>query len=232
MSFQQLRLGLERGVDGRSLAWALDFPGAFAYGKDDNEALEKLPESFINYRNWFGQHIAENWVDSSRFEPKVVETLDSLVTDDNCTFNAFFEDDRRPLEAVEILHALKVHTWQRQELLDGVRPLSAEVMTRMLPGQRWNINGILNHIGRTEFRYLVALNLPLPPDEILVHNPYRVLELSFEAVQKLLPKLEGDGAVLDRGGEFWSARKLLRHLLWHQRDHIDHIRKTVRMASQ
>lgn len=232
MNFLQVRLGLERGNESRTLAWALDFPGAFAYGKDDAEALEKMPEALANYKTWQWHHDGEKWENAARIELQVVETFDTFITADGNTIYAFFEDDRRPLQTIEIVQALKMHTWQRQELLEGVRSLSSEIMTRMLPGQRWNINGILNHIGRTEIYCLESMELPIHSAEFsLVHNPFRILELSFELIQNLLPKLEGDAAVRDQGGELWSARKLLRRLLWHQRDHIDHIQQILEIAN-
>lgn len=232
MSSSQLRVGLERDVEGRSLAWALDFPGAFAYGKNNAEALEKLPDSLLEYERWIGQHSDGNWVSLAEFEQQVVESFDIYLNNENGTVNAFFEDDRRPMEAKEIDKALKLHTWQRQDLLTEVENLSPQLMTRMLPGQRWNINGVLNHIARTEIQYLGSLKLPLPKGEFLVHNPFKLLELSYEMVQKALPGLEGNARIVDNDGELWSARKLLRRLLWHQRNHIEHIRQIVEMVNE
>ena len=232
MSFLPVHVGLERGVEDRSLAWALDFPGAFACGKNDTEALAALPQALAEFESWIGQHDNTNQVSIAEFKIQVEESFDSFVTDENVTVNAFFEDDRRPLRTVEIEQALKIHTWQRQDLLAGVRNLDPEMMTRMLPGQRWNINGILNHIGRTEIRYLGYLDLPLPTAELLVHNPFKILEFSYTLVQKTLPRLAGNTAVLDQDGELWSARKLVRRLLWHQHDHIEHIQQIVEIANQ
>jgi hypothetical protein len=135
------------------------------------------------------------------------------------------------LEAEEIGKGLKIHSWQRQELLAGVKDLKPELMTRILAGQRWNINGILNHVGRMENWYLANLNLPLPSPEFLVHNPFRILDLSYALVQKTLPGVAENSTVFEKDGELWSARKLLRRLLWHQRDHIEHIKQIVELAN-
>jgi len=43
----------------------------------------------------------------------------------------------------------------------------------------------------------------------------------------LLPKLEGVKKVLGVDGEFWSPRKVLRRALWHERDHVEHIKKLI-----
>jgi len=34
-----IQIGMERNVEGRTIAWALDYPGVFTYGADDAEAL-------------------------------------------------------------------------------------------------------------------------------------------------------------------------------------------------
>jgi|GEM_PF-382599 len=232
MSLLQVRVGLERSPESRSLGWALNFPGAFAYGKNDAEALEKLRESLIIFEHWIGQHSDKNWLQLTEFKLQVEESVDTFVPNEYNTVTSFFEDDRRPLETVEIERVLQIHRWQRQDLLAGVKNLRPEMMTRMLPGERWNINGILNHIGRTEVLYLSFLELPLPTAELLVHNPFKILEFSYALVQKTLPSLAGNTAVLDQDGELWSARKLVRRLLWHQRDHIEHIQQIVEMANQ
>ena len=232
MSSPQLRVGLERGVEGRSLAWALNFPGVFAYGNSDAKALEALPQVFADFEIWLGQRSRTSRLPLANLEIPVEESFDVILTDENYPVNAFFEDDRYPLDAEEIENAAKIHSWQRQDLLAGVKDPEPELMTRMLPGQRWNINGILNHIGRTEIRYLYKLNLPLPREDLLVHNPFKILELSYGIVQKALPGLEGNTRVVDVDGELWSARKLLRRRLWHQRDHIEHIQQIVEMADQ
>ncbi|HSN93438.1 MAG TPA: DinB family protein, partial [Anaerolineaceae bacterium] len=181
--------------------------------------------------HWVGQHTDLNWVKLAKFDLQVEEKFDTLPTDESTTINAFFQDDSRPLDRLEIGQAVLIHAWQRQDLLETVKNLTPDLMTRMLPGQRWNINGILNHIGRTETRYLAYLDLPLPTAELLVHNPFKILELSYELVQKYLPELTGSTAILEHDGEFWSARKLVRCLLWHQRDHCKQIQQIVEMAN-
>src|SRR5450830_446634 len=100
MSFLQVRVGLERNPESRSLAWALDFPGAFAYGKNDAEALEKLPESLIIFEHWIGQHSDKNWVRLAELKLQIEESVDTLIRNENNTVTTFFEDDRRPLETV------------------------------------------------------------------------------------------------------------------------------------
>jgi hypothetical protein len=44
---------------------------------------------------------------------------------------------------------------------------------------------------------------------------------------EILPGLSGSKQVMGIDGEFWSPRKLLRRAVWHEYDHIAHIRKLL-----
>ncbi len=63
----QLRTGLELNFSGRVLAWALDHPGCFAYGEDEQEALLRLPQAFIAYQHWVHFKAGErSWLQDKR----------------------------------------------------------------------------------------------------------------------------------------------------------------------
>ena len=47
-----IQIGLERNVEGRTLAWALDHPGVFTYGADDAEALLLMPREILKFESW------------------------------------------------------------------------------------------------------------------------------------------------------------------------------------
>ena len=123
MILEQLRIGLERNVEGRSLAWALDLPGAFAYGSDDAEALSNIPTAVEAYQAWIGWHCQESWLKTTPIKMQVLESLDSFTNSQGITISALFENDRTPLAAIEIDQALQMHAWQRQDLLAGVAAL-------------------------------------------------------------------------------------------------------------
>jgi uncharacterized damage-inducible protein DinB len=138
--------------------------------------------------------------------------------------NAFFRSDLLPLSAEEIQKALQIYDWQREELLAGVETLPKDLLSRQFEGQRWTIEGILEHIARVERWYFSRLGFEISlPDDC--SDPLQLLTLSAEGVRRSLPETEGWDQVFEHQQEKWSARKLTRRLLWHQRDHIDHIRE-------
>ncbi len=45
--------------------------------------------------------------------------------------------------------------------------------------------------------------------------------------QAQLVTLVGDGSAVSKWGELWSARKVLRRTLWHERDHTQQIARLL-----
>ena len=58
------RVAIENNNEGyRSIAWALEHPGCYAYGEDADKALENLPKAIRDYSHWIGRHETP-WVDA------------------------------------------------------------------------------------------------------------------------------------------------------------------------
>ena len=51
-----LKIAVENGIDHRSIAWALDFPGSYADGPDASTAILTMPQAFLKYCDWVGTH--------------------------------------------------------------------------------------------------------------------------------------------------------------------------------
>jgi len=59
------------------------------------------------------------------------------------------------------------------------------------------------------------------------NDPFERLDGIRKQVKTVLPSLIGKDLVKGKEGEFWSPRKLLRRVLWHEKDHIHHIYKLI-----
>ncbi len=221
-----IQIGLERNVEGRTLAWALDYPGVFTYGADDAEAILRMPREMLRFESWFNLRADEPWVHLEGLDMHIDETFDSnqvLAEGKMHAVHAFFRSDLVPLTPQDVEQTLLIFNGQREELLAGVETLPHDVLKHQFDGQRWTIEGILEHIARVEQWYFSRLGFEFPLS-IDANDPLNLLNISTTATNELLPKLEGVDSVLEYRQEKWSARKLVRRLLWHQRDHIDHIR--------
>src|SRR5512143_828786 len=100
-----IQIGLENNFEGRSLAWALDLPGCFAYGADGTEALLKVPHAVLSYANWIASHTPDSWLaDLGDFDVRLVDTWDCFG------MNEAFEVV--PLSAAG--DVIEVNAWFRQ----------------------------------------------------------------------------------------------------------------------
>jgi hypothetical protein len=107
----QIRIGLEENIEGRDLAWALDYPGCFAYGEDETEALIRLPRELLKYEVWIKDHTSDPWVDFKDMNMHVAERYETFHLGEDYKpappgegyeINAWFIDDWRPLSEDEI----------------------------------------------------------------------------------------------------------------------------------
>jgi hypothetical protein len=233
----RFRVGLENNNDGRTIAWALEHLGCFAYGTDDRAALAAFPQEARSYAAWVGAH-GGNWLPADeKVEAIREETFDVYYVDPSFEripgghggmVESFFLYDWKPLTGTEVQRALQLLAWTRADLLGVVGGLSAEQLARQPSGERWDINGILNHIGGAEWWYQERLGHPWPAaEDDLPSQPFERLGLVRDHFNSLLPEFEGVKQVVGLDGEFWSPRKVLRRALWHERDHTQHIRKLL-----
>ena len=226
----RIRVGLENKFEGRrSIAWALDYPGAFSYGVDGSEALMRLPQALIQFSGWANRHAGLEWVRLDDFDVRLEETWETYTiprgwnpSKGEVEISSWFRDDWRPLDAVEVARGLEALRWSRTDLLKIVSDLGAEKLDEQRDGERWSIRGILAHIATAEWWYLDRFGLIAPRNE-LPKDPYERLNLVRLTLERSLPDLAGVEKVIGRDGEFWSPRKMLRRALWHEIDHIGHI---------
>lgn len=232
-----IRVAIENNNEGRSIAWALEHPGCFAYGADAGEALRNFPEAARTYAEWIARHAPAHFAFDPRDEIVNEESFDVYFVDKafepvdpgrGSMVESFFRHDWKPLTPGQIESALDILLWSRADLLATVEGLDATTMSRKLAGERWDISGILNHIGAAEWWYQERIGYPDPlVEEDLSPAPFERLRSTRDHFRQLLPRLEGLNHVVGLDGEFWSPRKVLRRLVWHERDHTEHIRKLL-----
>jgi len=232
------QIGLENGDEGRSQAWVLGYPGCFAYGADGNLAIAAAPQAIREYAAWIVAHCGEEWLVLDDLAVRLDETYQVFNIDPNYdlveqgyTVNAFFRHDWKPLQPFEIDGGLKVLSWSRSDLIETVSSLSSETMLRLHPGERWNILGVVRHVAGAEWWYLDRLGLAFPREH-LREDPFERLGQVRERLAEVLPALSGSKQVIGVDGELWSPRKLLRRAAWHERDHVQHIRKLIELSSK
>jgi hypothetical protein len=228
------RVGIENNNEGRSVAWALEHPGCFAYGGNSTAACLNLETAIQIYATWILKHDLNTWLNFDDVDIRPEETWDVYFIDDNLdkiegdgySVESFYRYEWKPLVREDVERAIKMLSWSRADLLKVISGLSSEKMNATYVSERWSINGILGHIAGAEWWYIDRMGLAIPKEE-LSKDPLERLSQSRSLLNKSLPKLVGVSRVVGLEGEFWSPRKILRRALWHELDHIRHIQKLL-----
>ena len=229
----KLIIGLENGFEGHSIAWALDYPGCFSYGKDGSEALVGAPQALLAYQAWLNSHTADSWLkDLGDFDVKLVETWHYYEVDENYDVveqgngvNAWFRHDWKPLTALEARRGVELLDWGRVDLLALLAGLSLQKLDEPISGERWTRRGILAHVATIQWWLADRLNKTTLSRAQLPKDPFERLPVTSAMLDQAIHDLAGEELVLGKAGEFWSPRKLLRRAAWHVRDHIEHLHK-------
>jgi len=229
----RLSIGLENGFEGHSIAWALDYPGCFSYGKDGSEAIIAIPLALLAYKTWMESHTSQSWLkDLGDFDVNLVETWQFYEVDENYNLvehgkgvNAWFRHDWKPLTALDARRGVEVLGWGREDLLALLAEIPIQKLDEPVPGERWTRRGILAHVATIQWWLLDRLDQASLSRAQLPKDPFERLQETSKNMDQAINHLAGEELVLGKEGEFWSPRKLLRRAAWHLRDHIEHIRK-------
>jgi hypothetical protein len=219
-----IHAGIDRGFDRGAAAWALDLHGCVSTGASEADAIDRLPDRVDAFVAWLA-------ASGERAEPpgadvQVVERCDSYLLEDGYEVNATFEADRRRVSEREAEVALRWLELAHQRLTRaiaaaGTGPLSGEGRTR---------DEMLGHIARAE-RWLATR---VEPDQAAIAFPREDLpiERQLDANQAfvrdhVLRAAGGDGiqSRVDSKGEGWTARKILRRLVYHVLDHAEELER-------
>lgn len=234
------------GVDaaGRVEAWVATRPGCVVFAESESEALRRIPAAVDEYdRRLVRCGLHSIWNDPSValrasstnagtdvWIAERVSVPEALVHGNTA---AFFAWDARPAAAHEIDATLHVLSRSRQELLDVVHGLDAARWAQQRPGggQRTVVD-VLRHVANVEWWYVSRIvDFPVPgdgyPDDVETFLLWTRNRVS-DRLKKLSAVERARTVVPDPdSGERWSARKVLRRLIYHELYHIRQLRKLV-----
>jgi hypothetical protein len=213
-------------MDARWIAHVPDLPGCFTADPNLDLALKAVPAGIDAYLTWCRGHGLRV---SGLSAPMIVgEVIRSWTYEADQEVNAFFAADRPPVTSEELPEYEHLLGATRRDLIAAVDGLRIEQMEREFPGERWPILGIMRHVANAEWWYLDRMGMSFPRSQ-LVEDPFERLDQVRGHLLDSLPALGQRQSVLVMGGEIWSARKVLRRALWHERDHVQHLQRLRRM---
>lgn len=206
-------LYLESESSGRTHAHVLAVPGCFATGETRDAAFTAVTD--ILHRQFPDQPVALS------------------VAEESSADHPIFAPERQPMSRAEVDHFLAVAAQNRAELLALVQPL-VPAMRRWQPtADQMSINDIVRHIGVAEWWYTTRLlgKLPKPPHlplmKFLAHTRQTAVSHLRTLTDEQLTAVITQPYRTNAPQEEWSARKLLRRLLEHEREHITQIHEIL-----
>lgn len=225
---------LEVAEDGNWTAHLLDLPGCVAFGRDRAEALAALQRDLGDYLAWLNRYGEPR----PEIEPPVTFAVAELVRNVSPARAsgekvACFGPDRVPLSESDIAQQLRLMRYARTDLdalLDALSPGSLDVV---VPGGERTVRDIARHIGSAECWYLTRLELD---DDPVISSLYDALHVDLRsglaAIQVEAERRISSWSAAERGAivtpnhltpygdEVWTARKVLRRFIEHQREHL------------
>jgi len=218
----------EVGEDGGCLLFTLNPPGLLARGKSVDEAMARASQAAQALDLFLeGCGRPYPWVGPN---PSIIvaETLRRRGNVANGNTSVTFSADRVSVEAEEIPRFLALQAHLRNELLElrDLIPLDAYGF-RSLP-HRMTIQEQLSHLASCDRWYLSRLwsNLPKLPRS---KDVWDKLAMNRERVRdKLLALTSEDLALIKRTeGEVWTCRKMMRRFMYHERFHLDTVKRDL-----
>lgn len=209
--------------------WIAHVPALFGcfYTDDTREAaLAGLPAAIGDYFAWKRDRGDISAPPANAIAVEVDEIHRAWILPPNYEVNAFFAADAPPLSPEEIAAIVRLLEWTRADLLSAVAGLTEDELSREIGGERWPLRGILQHVGGGEWWYLDRIHLAFPREEV-PEEPFARLEKVRTRLRAELPGLAGANKIVEREGELWSPRKMIRRAVWHERDHTAHIWKLL-----
>jgi predicted RNase H-like HicB family nuclease len=226
----RFRIAVEDIEPDHWIAWALDLPGCYSSAKTSDEAVARVPESIAGYFSWVSRYDSALPVPQEPAEIEIVERFRSFPSrkDPEYLVNAFFDDDRRLVGYWDVVTAQRLLDWSRASLFQIIQTADRRKLARPIPGEvQGSIAGILGHIAGAENWYLGMLGLALEQNRIPEDPLERLEQVRLRAGEQFW-KLIGEARITENKDEQWSARKIIRRTLWHERDHARHIERLLR----
>jgi predicted RNase H-like HicB family nuclease len=201
--------------------------GCFAVGSTPDEALERLRRTITEYLTWLISHdeAPAPSADTAEVEIEIAEEVSTPGSYPRRPGEslAFFAAEEEPLSYHDLQTAVRLMEHARRDLLEFLRDVP-ETLLHWQPGpDEWSIAETLLHMAHAEASYIARL------DEQSERTPFpQLTAIRSWAYHRLgrLTEVELSRVTVHRG-EKWSARKVLRRFLEHDREHTAYIRSLL-----
>ncbi len=220
-------VALEVGEDGWCMAQVPELPGCFTKAPTQEEALGLLPAEIADYLQWLRDCGEKAPPKNEPIEVKVMETFHIPNEVAKGATSAAFTHDLKPLTKKELEWYLRLLLHSRSRLVAYLEKLEKEFggwgeeffkLLRWRPSEESrSILENVYHIFTAEAWYLARL----AKEPVKDWEHYEVLrQLTIDRLRRLTPEERRQKSTHPSGAQVWTARKVMRRALWHERYHI------------
>lgn len=204
-----------------TLLWSVTFPGAYARGKNLDEAIEKMPDDIKSRCEW----LKEEYVPTETVvSEEKASSLDIRDADSDC----IFKSESQPLSMEEYIYLRDLALASAKNFLslyDSVPDKNVSALS-----ERKTFYGsvpvtaeqMYQHTKNVNSYYFSEIGVEADNDG----NIYECRLRGFRALESMPDFLENK---LYQGSfdEMWSLRKVLRRFIWHDRIHAKAMKRMI-----
>ncbi len=231
MGLKRFSASLEVGSDGWCTAWVPELLGCFLNERSERSALRMLPEAIGAYLRWLKRHGEQIRLPSS----VTVNMAERWQVPEPLRWGNYavlHEFERPPVTRIEIRPAFRWMRFMRNDTSNLLDQLPPEGLDWTRPGQERTIRKHLYHIAHAEQWYLQRLGLGPRPDLLAPTGdplPYlaNVRAIVISRLSRLTREERARTIQVDNG-DWWSTRKMLGRMLYHERYHIRSMARIAR----
>jgi hypothetical protein len=192
-----------------------ELPGLYSGAASLDLLLDKLPAAVESHFAWLASH-GFSTANDSPIELEITESLPAI----DGRYGPLFQLDLEAVTSERLEVAIAVAALARRDLVDLYRSVSDVRRSVTSSNDAWTMRQHLQHTASTEVFYVDRLDgesgIVLPDD------PVKALQTSGRHADALLRGWDAASRsiLVDRGGEEWTAGKVLRRMTGHLREHL------------
>jgi uncharacterized damage-inducible protein DinB/predicted RNase H-like HicB family nuclease len=230
---------LEIHSDGRTMAHIPALSGCTARATAREEALRRGPEAVREHHAWLRRHGEPALPPNEPVELEIAGENTGFGPFDPGNAAALFPPDLAPVSADEMERFIRLMGYARVDLLAPVGDLPDEILDWQPDPQSLTLRRLLRHVGNAEEWYISRIvpanTLPpewehddaLPIFEFLAMERRTAIERLRELTDAECSQVFYPQGWTDHPDEPWTAAKMFRRFLEHEREHTGQAREIL-----
>ncbi len=217
-------------------AFVPDCPGSWVFGRTKERALQKARIAIVEWFEWLKKHGEKAQDKRHDIEIEVAEMIQISYNPAKAGKpEPLFWSEVLPIKRDDIKRTIQLMKYSRNDLLALVSNLTGKQLGFKPNDQPRSLRNCLRHIAYVEWWYVNRLNIEMPEkfhkDVFGLLNHIR--ELVVGALEKLpretMRGIHQPAKYKSPTCDLWTARKVLRRLVDHERLHTKYIQRLLKM---